>query len=201
MSWEDRFQRHEDYLFGRAPAHVLAENPWLWSGAQTALCVADGEGRNGVYLAGQGLRVSSFDVAPTAVDRARALAAEQAVTLDTEVSTWENWDWSATFDLTVAIFVQFMSAADQPRQFANLRSATRPGGRLLLHGYRPEQVKLGTGGPQDTSQLYTGELLQEHFGDWQIERLAFYEREQSSGCGHVGRAALIDLVVRRPEAV
>lgn len=196
--WEDRYSSHDDYLFGRAPAHVLAENPWVASGATSALCVADGEGRNAVFLAQQGLAVTTFDLSPTAVERAGQLAASADVSVETNVSEWGEWDWSRQFDLTVAIFVQFAGPDQRPQQFADLRSATKPGGRLLLHGFTPEQVELGTGGPPVAENMYTEAMLADAFGDWNILRLATYEREQTSGTAHVGNAALIDLVAERP---
>ena len=195
--WEDRFAASDGYLFGEAPARVLAENPWVMAEGGSALCVADGEGRNSVHLARAGLAVTAFDISPTAVGRAEALAARHGVALEAHVSDWEGWDWDRTFDLVAAIFVQFMGPEDRPRQFETLRQAVRPGGRLVLHGYRPEQVGRGTGGPPSMEQMYTVEMLRGAFGDWQIERLASYEAKQRSGSAHVGMAALIDLVARR----
>jgi len=90
--WEERYSAEGDYLFGRAPAAFLTENPWLWQGMESALCVADGEGRNSVFLAGQGLDVAAFDVSQTAVDRAEALAAAAGVRIDTRVSDWAGFD-------------------------------------------------------------------------------------------------------------
>lgn len=196
--WEDRYANSDDYLFGKAPAAFLTENPWVTAGAQTALAVADGEGRNGVHLAGQGLSVTSFDLSPTAVARAQDLAQRAGVTLSPHVSDWDGWDWSHTFDLVVAVFIQFMGPEGRAAQFESLRAATKPGGRLVLHGYTPDQVKLGTGGPPNAENMYTPDLLTRHFGDWQIERLACYERDVQEGRGHSGRSALIDLVARRP---
>ena len=196
--WEERYSRHDDFLFGRAPAHVLRDNPWVVEGRGTALCVADGEGRNAVHLAQQGLTVTSFDLSATAVERTGELAAAAGVAVETNVAEWGEWDWSRQFDLAVAIFVQFAGPSERPQQFADLRSATKPGGRLLLHGFTSEQIELGTGGPPVAENMYTEQLLAEAFGDWKILRLARYEREQDSGTAHVGRAALIDLVAERP---
>ena len=120
------------------------------------------------------------------------------MSVDANVSVWDDWDWSRTFDLVVGIFVQFTGPDQRPQQFENLRAATRPGGRLLLHGFTPKQLEYGTGGPKVVENLYTEELLLDAFGDWNIRRLASYEREQTSGTAHVGNAALIDLVVDRP---
>jgi len=178
---------------------VLSENPWVLGTAGSALCVADGEGRNSVFLAQQGLDVTSFDLSPTAIERTGKLAASADVTVDAHTSEWSDWDWSQTFDLTVAIFVQFTGTEERPQQFADLRGATKPGGRLVLHGFTPKQIEYGTGGPPVAENMYTDELLADAFADWNILRLASYERAQSSGTAHVGQAALIDLVAEKPE--
>ncbi|NBD30029.1 MAG: methyltransferase domain-containing protein [Alphaproteobacteria bacterium] len=196
--WEDRYSAEGDYLFGRAPAAFLQDNPWIVTGMKTALCVADGEGRNSVWLAGRGLQVSAFDLSPTAVERARALAAEAGVQVATQVSDWAGHDWTRQVDMVVGIFVQFMGPGDRPGQFADMARALRPGGRLVLHGYRPEQVEYGTGGPPSRENMYTEALLREAFPGWHLERLASYERDVDEGRGHSGRSALIDFVARKP---
>lgn len=195
--WEDRYRSTGEYLFGTDPAQFLTENPWLLTQGATALSVADGEGRNAVHLARAGMQVASFDLAPTAVTRAQALAARAGVTLETRVCAWEDWDWSRRFDLVIGIFIQFASPDWRPRQLADLARATAPGGRIALHGYTPEQVALGTGGPRDPAQMWTPEILTAAFPGWQIERLATYEREVQEGRGHSGRSALIDFVARK----
>ncbi|GAB4265333.1 MAG: class I SAM-dependent methyltransferase [Pararhodobacter sp.] len=198
--WEDRYRSSDGYLFGEAPARVLTENPWLVMPGASLLSVADGEGRNAVHMARRGMRAAAFDLAPTAVARARALAAKENVSLDTRVCSWDDWDWSRPFDMVMGVFIQFATPDWRPRQFDDMARAVRPGGRLLLHGYTPEQVALGTGGPPDPAQMYTEEMLRAAFPGWTIERLATYEREVQEGRGHVGRSALIDFVARKPVA-
>ncbi len=196
--WEERYVGAGGYLFGRAPAKFLEENPgWVVPGRE-ALCVADGEGRNSVWLARLGARVVAFDGAPTAVARARALAGEAGVAVAHEESDWAEWDWARQFDLVVGVFIQFVGPEGRAGQFADLRRAVKPGGVLLLHGYRPEQVALGTGGPPFEANMYTEDMLRAAFGDWEIQRLASYERDVQEGRGHSGKSALIDLIVRRP---
>jgi len=198
MIWEDRYRASDDYLFGTAPAGVLEDNPWLILKGKTALCVADGEGRNSVYLARQGMQVTSFDPSPTAVKRANELARGAGVTIDSHVADWDGWDWSGSFDLVAGIFIQFADPEFQARQFATMQSVLPSGGRILLHGYRPEQVGRGTGGPPYVENMYTEALLRDAFTGWQVERCAAYDRDQSAGSGHVGLAALIDFVARKP---
>ena len=105
--WNDRYAGADGYLFGTAPALFLTENPWVLAGAGRALCVADGEGRNSVEVARAGWQVTAFDLSPVAVDRARALAREAGVAVDTRVDDLENDAWAdGSFDLVLGIFVQ-----------------------------------------------------------------------------------------------
>ncbi len=196
--WEDRYRASDDYLFGTAPAAVLSDNPWLAERGASALCVADGEGRNSVYLAAEGMAVTSFDPSPTAVKRAQDLAQRAGVTVATHVADWDGWDWTVQYDMIAGIFIQFADPDFRARQFADMKAALRAGGRILLHGYRPEQIGRGTGGPPHIENMYTEALLRDAFSGWHVERCASYERDQRSGSGHVGQAALIDFVARKP---
>ncbi len=196
--WEDRYRSTEGYLFGTDPALVLSENPWLVIPGGSALSVADGEGRNAVHLARAGMQVSAFDLSPTAIARAVTLANRANVALDTQVSGWSDWDWSRRFDLVIGLFIQFATPDFRIRQFVDMAGAVKPGGRLVLHGYTPEQIGFGTGGPSNPAHLYTADLLRDAFPGWRIERLAAYERDVNEGRAHVGRAALIDFVARKP---
>lgn len=197
--WEKRYSSSDDYLFGTEPAQFLRENPgWLQAGL-TGLAVADGEGRNSVFMAGCGLDMTAFDMSKTAVARGQKLANERKVTVNFNLSDWDGWDWDAAqYDLVAAIYVQFMGPEQRINQFETLRRAVKPGGVLLLHGYRPEQIELGTGGPPFIENMYTEDLLRGFFDDWQIQRLASYERDVQEGAGHSGKSALIDLIARRP---
>src|SRR5579863_1829717 len=138
--WDTRF-RAQDYIFGKEPnAFLKAQARRLPSGG-TALSVADGEGRNGVWLAEQGLDVLTIDYSPAALTKARALAAERGVRLRTEVTDVFAWSFPKnTFDVVAAIFI-FAGPAERPAFFANLKAALKPGGLLLMQGYRPEQLK------------------------------------------------------------
>ena len=196
--WEDRFAAEDGYLFGVAPADVLAGNPWVAMRGKSVLCVADGEGRNGVHLARLGMEVTSFDLSATAVARANALAAEAGFAVAAHLSDWDGWDWSQQFDMVVAIFIQFAGPEQRAKQFADMTNALRSGGRLLLHGYRPEQVGRGTGGPSAIENMYTETELRQVFDGWTIERCASYESDQDSGRAHVGTAVLLDFVAYKP---
>jgi cyclopropane fatty-acyl-phospholipid synthase-like methyltransferase len=196
--WEDRFAAEDGYLFGTEPSGVLAANPWLALPSQSVLCAADGEGRNAVHLARHGMNVTAFDMSATAVGRAAALAKESGVEVRTHVSEWNQWDWTQQFDMVVGIFIQFVGKKQRAKQFADMTRALRTGGRIVLHGYRPEQIGRGTGGPPTAENMYTQAELHEVFAGWIIERSASYECDQTSGSAHVGKAALIDFIARKP---
>ena len=202
--WTTRYQSvGDDYLFGTAPNHFLARRADLLSEGTTALSVADGEGRNSVWLAEQGLQVTAMEISPVAIEKARRLAAGRSVAVDFQLGDMLAADWpppsmTATFDWVVAIFIQFTGPEERAQQFAALKRATRPGGRLLLQGYTPKQLDYGTGGPSTLENLYTPAILQAAFADWTIEELVEYEEDISEGSGHKGPSALIGLVARKP---
>jgi cyclopropane fatty-acyl-phospholipid synthase-like methyltransferase len=194
--WESRF-RAPDYIFGKEPNAFLKGQAHRLRAGQKALSVADGEGRNGVWLAEQGLDVLTIDYSPAALAKARALAQERGVRLRTEVTDVFAWRWPReAFDVIAAIFI-FAAPAERSTFFKNLKGALKPGGLLLIEGYRPEQLNYPTGGPPDAERLYTRAILQEGFGDMAELDIREYDSAISEGSAHVGMSALIDLVARK----
>lgn len=195
--WDKRYAG-ETYLFGERPNAFLARQKQRLQGRRRALAVADGEGRNGVWLAEQGLEVVSLDGSGAAQRKARRLAQQRSVELHLELADLETWSWpSQAFDVVAAIFIQFASPDLRSRLFAGMRQALAPGGLLLLEGYRPEQLGYRTGGPSVGENLYTEDLLREAFADLQILELTSYDAVIEEGTGHSGMSALIDLVARK----
>jgi SAM-dependent methyltransferase len=196
--WNQRFSA-PGYLFGTAPNRFLLSKKDLFRNAEKILCVADGEGRNSVWLAEQGLDVTAFDFSPVAVEKARRLAAGRGVSVRYEVASVYDWAWpQAAFDVVAAIFVQFADPARRELMFGRMARALKPGGLLLLEGYTPKQLDFRTGGPSQVENLYTAPLLREAFRDFEILELREYEDDLEEGERHTGRSALIDLVARRP---
>ena len=197
--WNARFSG-DDYLFGEAPNAFLARQATRLKPGRTALAVADGEGRNGVWLAEQGLDVLSVDGSAAAQEKARRLAARRGVRLRLELADLTVWIMPlAAFDVIAAIFIQFCGAAGRRRMFQDMKQALKPGGLLLLEGYRTEQLAYGTGGPPSAENLYTEAMLREAFGDFEILELSAYDAVIEEGSAHRGLSALIDLVARRPD--
>ena len=197
-TWNKRFE-NEAYIFGLEPNEYLREHAGLLTPGSRVLCVADGEGRNSVWLARQGLRVDAFDISPVGVAKARALAAQAGVAVDFSVADCDQWPWpAAAFDAVAAIFVQFADPAMRERLFANIVHTLKPGGLLVLQGYTPKQLDYKTGGPPILSHLYTAELLRTAFASLQIVELREYEAELTEGTQHHGHSALIGMIARKP---
>ena len=196
--WDRRFGG-DDYLFGTEPNHFLVACRDLFDAGGRALCVADGEGRNSVWLAGLGLDVDAFDISPVGVAKARRLAEARGVVVRFEVAGVDDWRWpSEAYDLVAAVFIQFAPPDLRRRLFAHIATALRPGGVLVLQGYRLEQLAHGTGGPRVPEQLYTEAQLRSELADLDIERLESADVVVEEGAGHLGPSALIGLVARRP---
>ena len=197
-TWNQRFES-EDYIFGTEPNAWLREQAGVWQRGQRVLCVADGEGRNSVWLAGRGLVVDAFDVASLGVAKARRLAAEKGVSVNYSLSDCDAYPWpQAAYDGVAAIFIQFADPAMRARLFANIKRCLKPGGTLVLQGYTPKQLEYKTGGPPLLENLYTEAMLRETFGaGFELLQLRDYEADLSEGSHHLGHSALIGLVARR----
>ncbi|MGZ5241258.1 MAG: class I SAM-dependent methyltransferase [Caldimonas sp.] len=197
-TWNKRFE-NADYIFGVEPNEYLRAHFSLLAPAGRVLCVADGEGRNSVWLARQGMRVDAFDISEVGVAKARKLAAEANVAIEFSVADCDRWPWPVeTYDAVAAIFVQFADPPMRQRLFANMVRSLKPGGLLLLQGYGVEQLEYKTGGPSMASHLYTAELLRAAFAALQIIELREYEADLTEGTQHHGRSALVGLLARKP---
>lgn len=196
--WETRFAVPH-YLFGTAPNQFLASQRHRLKPGQTALALADGEGRNGVWLAEQGLDVLSVDFSPAAQAKAKALARERGVALRTELAdlTRRAWEREA-YDVVAAVMIQFAASPAREQIFAGAKQALKHGGLVILQGYRPEQLAYKTGGPPEADNMYTEEMLRRIFSDMRILHLRAHDDEISEGPGHSGMSALIDLVAEKP---
>lgn len=198
--WDERYGG-EDYLFGTEPNRFLTAQSERLKPGLAALAVADGEGRNSVHMARQGLHVTAMDNSPVGLAKARRLAERHGVDVNFVEADLTVWEWTSdTYDLVVAIFIQFADPAFRATLFDGMQRTLKPGGHLLLHGYTPRQIKYGTGGPPQVEHLYTHEMLTRTFSDMKILTLREYEAHLSEGAGHAGRSALIDLVASKPPA-
>ena len=208
QAWDARFAQ-DAYIFGTEPNVFLVNSvAHIPSGARV-LAVADGEGRNGVWLAQQGFAVHSTDGSKVAVAKSMALAKERGVpvvhsehelfpgSIFHECADADTWSWPVgSFDAVVGIFIQFTKPDARTVMFEHMVAALKPGGVLLLEGYHHRQLGFGTGGPQALEQLYDQALLSDAFRVLETIELRDYDQEVDEGDGHKGMSALIDYIGR-----
>lgn len=196
--WEGRYSAPE-YVFGTEPNYFLKSCKPLLPKTGKVLAVADGEGRNGVWLAEQGLDVLSIDFSPAAQRKARALAEQCGVRMTIEPADVHAWNYpGAAYDVVVEIFTQFSTPAERAKKWAGMRKALKPGGLLIVEGYTPKQLDYGTGGPKQAEHLYTRAMLEEAFGDFRDVKIVEEDVEIHEGSGHGGMSAVIGLTARKP---
>ena len=196
--WQARFAT-PDYAFGKEPNYFLKSCQKILPPRGRALAVADGEGRNGVWLAEQALDVVSLDFSPAAQNKARALAAERGVKVTFVRADVHVWDYpQAAFDVVVEIFAQFSPPAERAIKWRGMRRMLKSGGLLIIQGYAPKQLQYGTGGPKQLENLYTRAMLEREFGDFRDLEIVEEEREMREGASHAGMSAVIGLTAIKP---
>jgi cyclopropane fatty-acyl-phospholipid synthase-like methyltransferase len=196
--WNERFDKKE-FIFGKEPNEYLVEQASLYLKPNSSvLCIADGEGRNGVWLAKQGVRVTSFDVSDIALSKANQFAADNKVNIEYSLCDTDGFDWQTnSYDAVVAIFIQFADPEMRARIFKQVHQTLKLGGLFILQGYTPKQLVYKTGGPSLIEHLYTEEMIRELSQDFEILQLQCYEKELSEGARHIGMSALLGMVAKK----
>lgn len=195
--WNQRYDT-ETYVYGTEPAASLRAQAWRLRPGMSALVLADGEGRNGVWLAEQGLDVVSVDQSAVGLDKAQRLAASRGTTIRTVAADLTMWDWPvAAFDAVVLVFAHF-PAAIRPAIHRNAAAALKPGGLLILEAYRPSQLGKGSGGPKSIDMLYAAPDLRVDFAGMEILELLEGTVFLDEGVLHRGEGDVVRLLARRP---
>ncbi len=194
--WDERYTA-EDYVYGMEPNDLVrTEANRIPPGP--VLCLAEGEGRNAVFLAGLGYQVTVVDYSAVGLRKAERLARDRGVAIElveADLATYElgSGEWSGI----VSIFAHVPVAIRQ-RVHSAIPGALRPDGVLILEMYRPEQLELGTGGPTDVAMLPTLAELERELGALDLVIACATDREIHEGRKHSGRSATVQIVgIRR----
>lgn len=197
MIWDQRYASPE-YVYGTEPNEFLAEAIRGLNGCGRALCLAEGEGRNAVFLAGRGYEVHAVDASPVGLAKAERLAQERGVHIVTEVANLEGYRIEpGAWDLIVSIFCH-LPAPIRRALHREVVAGLRPGGYFVLEAYTPAQIALGTGGPPDPALMMTLAELREELAGLDFEQAREIERDVHEGRLHTGRGAVVQLVARKP---
>lgn len=195
--WNSRYAE-PGYAYGTEPNAFLVFQKQLLKPGMKALAVADGEGRNGVWLAQQGLDVLSVDASAVGLRKTQELAADRGVKIQTQQAELTTWAWpEQAFDVIAAIYIHFPPAVRVAMHRAMFQ-ALKPGGVLILEAFTPEQLKYTSGGPPVAEMLYTADMLRIDFAGGEILQLGERITDLAEGQYHRGPAAVVRLVLKRP---
>jgi SAM-dependent methyltransferase len=200
MIWDQRYATAE-YVYGTAPNAFLVDAVAGLQPPGRVLCLAEGEGRNAVFLAERGFEVLAVDASGVGLAKAEDLARKRGVRIATEVADLDGYAIEpGSWDLIVSIFCH-VPAVVRRRLHAQVAQGLCPGGRLILEAYTPAQLTFGTGGPPDAGLMMTlAELRDELPGlDFEVGREC--EREIHEGRLHHGRGAVVQVIATRPPSV
>jgi SAM-dependent methyltransferase len=197
MTWDERYSTDE-FVYGTDPNDYLASVADRLTPGDL-LTIAEGEGRNAVFLAGLGHRVTAVDSSAVGLAKAQRLAAHKGVTLTTETGDLADFDpGQARWQTVVSIFCHLPSAL-RAALFSRLVAALRPGGLLVLEAYTPDQLAYGTGGPKDIDMLPTLAALQHELAGLDFLIAREIVRPVHEGRFHSGDGAVVQVLARKPE--
>ena len=194
--WNERYAQKE-FAYGTEPNQFLKSCIHYIKPGQKALVVADGEGRNGVWLAEQGLDVTTVDYSESGVEKSKNLAAERGVQINAICADLNEWIFPENeFDIIVSIFAHFPESL-RKRVHKGILGALKPGGHLILEAYHPRQLEYKTGGPQSADMMYTKETLKTDFSGGEIFFLEDLDTEVVEGKYHFGKGAVTRLILNK----
>ncbi len=193
--WEQRYGG-EGYLYGTEPNDFLRESLLLLpTGA--ALCLAEGEGRNAVFLAEAGYEVSSVDLAEAGVRKTHQLAERRGMHMTAVAADLADYDLGVErWDLVVSIFAHTPPAVRRDLHRRVVASLKRHGA-FLLEAYTPDQIGRGTGGPPSAELTMTLDTLRKELAPLEFTHAAELERSVLEGTGHTGPGAVVQVIARR----
>ena len=196
MFWDEKFSA-DHYIYGTDPNDFLAAQAGAIPKGKV-LCIGDGEGRNGVFLATQGYQVTSVDSSKVGLAKAQELAAEKGVTLKTVVADLNDFDIGENqWDGVVSIYCHLPAPLRQ-KVHGNVVRSLKPGGVMLLEAYTPKQLEYNMGGPPVVELMYTADILRSDLKGLQFEHLQELDREVIEGTHHYGMGAVVQVIGVKP---
>ncbi len=192
--WDERYSDKE-YVYGTEPNSFLAEHTRELAGP--VLSLAEGEGRNAVFLASLGLNVLGVDSSEVGLEKARALAESRSVKIETEVADLALFKPKENFYGSVISISAHLPSMTRKTLYPLIEKCLRPGGILLLEAYSENQISRNTGGPKDLDMLMTEEKIKREFPNLEPVLLREIEREIQEGKYHTGIASVVQFIGKK----
>jgi SAM-dependent methyltransferase len=197
LAWDERYAGG-GFQFGEAPNRYLESLRGWFAPGTRALALGDGEGRNGVWLAQQGLSVTSLDWSAVGMAKAAQLAEARGVALMTAVADAAAWDYPpARFDLVAWIYLH-LPPPDRAAAAAGVVRALAPGGLLALECFTPAQQGRRSGGPKLPELLWSRTIVEDLFGALEVVELLEGTVLLDEGPRHQGTAEVVRALLRKP---
>ena len=195
--WDERYSE-AGYAYGTAPNDFLrSQHAAIPKGR--VLSIAEGEGRNAVFLARLGYAVTALDASRVGLDKAARLAEENGVSLELIHADLNDFDFGeAAWAGIVSIFCP-LPCALRRKVHARISRGLQPGGVYLIEAYRPEQLAYGTGGGKSADTMLTAEALRDDLPDLDFLHLLETEREVIEGRYHTGLGAVLQGIARKAD--
>ena len=194
--WDQRYDR-SDYYYGTAANDFLREQSHLFFNGARVLCLAEGEGRNAVYLAKLGCKVTAVDISQVGLSKLQALASKDGLSIEAicadlvEYKIQEN-----SWDFIVSIWCHLPSVL-RKKVYNDSALGLASNGYFILEAYTPNQIPLKTGGPQDPDLTPTKMLLEKELAGLHFLHCRELEREIHEGLGHNGMSAVVQVLGRK----
>lgn len=193
--WDERYST-EEFAYGREPNDFLKERVELLPVGRT-LCLAEGEGRNAVFLARRGHSVTAVDQSRVGLEKAERLAQERDVRIETVHADLARFEIvPESWDAIVSVFVHLPPPLRRDVH-RDAVSGLRPGGVFLLEAYTPEQLRYSTGGPPVEELMMTLETLEAELEGLEWLHAQELVRDVHEGEFHHGRGAVVQLIGRK----
>ena len=198
--WDDRY-RQEEFAYGEQPNNYLKEQLEKLN-AGSILFPAEGEGRNAVFAAGLGWKVSAFDISMEGKNKATRLAATKNVSIDYQIGELENLNYlPEQFDVIALIYAHF-PANIKSQYHKMLDKYLRRNGLIIFEAFSKKHIDYiarneKVGGPTDISMLFSTDELRSDFSNYEIIELVEQEIELSEGLYHNGKGSVIRFVGRK----
>jgi SAM-dependent methyltransferase len=195
--WDERYAR-DDFFYGKLPNDFLKEHSARIPAHGRVLCLAEGEGRNAVFLATQGFAVTAVDMSAVGLQKARDLAAEHKVSIETQcLDLHDLVIVPDTWDAIVSIWCHVPSKL-RARLHSDSVRGLKSGGLFLLEAYTPAQIPLATGGPKDVDLLPNCAALLNELKGLDVQIAREMRREIHEGVGHQGMSEVVQVLAQKP---
>ena len=192
--WNNRYAS-EDYLYGVEANSFLIEHAKSLMGP--VLSLSEGEGRNAIFLALQGLQVHAVDISEVALSKAKTLAQMNKVKIQTEVADLASFEPKKDFyGAVISIFAHLPSQV-RARLYPSVEQSLKPGGLIVLEAYSQNQLSRDTGGPKDVDMLMTVDKLKKEFPNCNPILVQEIERDVNEGEGHSGLASVVQFIAQK----